>query len=97
LRELLALKSYALLKQQYKGWIWEALRNGKNVRQLKLTTIVAVGNKSFIGRIKVEMGTLAIGKKVRKSGDGYHLREDSAAYRANVDTKHSWPSGRHNA
>jgi hypothetical protein len=97
LRELLALKSYALLKQQYKVWIWEALRNGKNVRQPKWTTIVTVGNKSVVERIKVEMGAFAIGKKGRKSGDVYHLQEDSAAYRANFDTKHSWPSGRHNA
>jgi acetoin utilization deacetylase AcuC-like enzyme len=46
-----------LLKQQHKVWIEEALRNGKNVRQPKWTTSVAVGNKSFVERIKVEMGT----------------------------------------
>lgn len=61
LRELLSLKSYALLKQHYKGWIEEALRNGKNVRQSKWTTSVAVGHKSFVERVKVDMGALAIG------------------------------------
>lgn len=87
LRELLGLKSNALLKQHYKGWIEEALRNGKNVRQSKWTKSVAVGNKSFVERVKVDMGALAIGKKIRKTGDVYYLREDSAAYRANFDTK----------
>ena len=60
------MTSYALLKQHYKGWIEEALRNGKNVRQSKWTTSVAVGNKRFVERVKVEMGALAIGKKSTK-------------------------------
>ena len=65
-RELLGLKSYALLKQHYKGWIEEALRIGKNVRGSKWTKSVTVGDKSFIERVKVDMGTLAIGKKSAK-------------------------------
>ena len=75
------------MTQHYKGWIAEALRNGKNVPQSKWTTSVTVGNKSFVEGVKAEMGALAIGKKIRKTGNVYHLREDSAAYRANFDTK----------
>lgn len=86
-REILGLKSYALQKQHCKGWIEEALRKGKNVRGSKWTKSVAVGDKSFVERVKVDIGAFAIGKKIRKTGDVYHLREDSAACRANFDTK----------
>ena len=48
---------------------------------------MAVGNKSFVERVKAELGALAIGKRIGKTGDVYHLREDSAAYRANFDIK----------
>ena len=78
---------YALVKQHYKGWIAEALRNGKNVRQSKWATSVAVGNESFVEGIKAEIEALAIGKKIRKTDDVYHLREDFVVYRANFDTK----------
>ena len=33
------------------------------------------------------MGALAIGKKIRKTDDVYHLRDNSAIYRANFDTE----------
>ena len=36
---------------------------------------MAVGSKGFVEGVKAEMGALAVGKKIRKTGDVYHLRE----------------------
>lgn len=43
--------------------------------------------QSFVEHVKAAMGGLAIGEKIRKTGEVYHLRGDPAVYRVSFDTK----------
>ena len=56
------------------------IENGKNTRDDKWTMSIAVGNRSFVERVKSLMGVLAIGRKSFGVGESYQLREPSIAY-----------------
>ena len=56
------------------------LENGENTRDDKWTTSIAVGNKSFVERVKTLMEVLARGRKSMENGDSYQLREPPAPY-----------------
>ena len=43
---------------------------------------IAVGNKSFVERVKSLMGALAIGRKNIGIGESFQLREPAVTYRA---------------
>ncbi len=66
LAELLGFDSYDEVKYYHKKWVDDFLGNGKNVRDDKWTKSIAVGNRSFVERVKSLMGVLAIGEKVLK-------------------------------
>ena len=56
------------------------LGNGNNIRDDKWTTSIAIGNRSFVERVKSLMGALAIGRKNTEAGDSYQLREPAVPY-----------------
>ena len=80
LRELLGMGSYDQVISHHKSWAEEHLRNGKSIREDKWTGSIAVGSKSFIERVKSILGGLVKGRKIKKNGDGYQLRESSVPY-----------------
>ena len=56
--------------------------DGVKNRQVEWTESIAVGNRSFIEKIKSLLGFRAKGRKVKEVGKGYSLREGPAPYNA---------------
>ena len=80
LTKLLGFDTYDEVKIYHKRWVVSLLENGNNIRDEKWTMSIAVGNKSFIERVKELMGVLARGRKSMESGDSYQLREPPMPY-----------------
>ncbi len=87
LTELLHSRSIEDFKDTYNGWIEEALRIDRHVRESKWTRSVAVGGKEFVEKTKDRLGYRAEGRKVVKSGEDYQLCERQASYIANSGHK----------
>jgi REP element-mobilizing transposase RayT len=87
LTSLLGFDSYGDVIKYHKKWVDDFLENGKNIRDDKWTTSIAVGNRSFVERVKLLMGALAIGRKSTQSGESFQLREPSAPYKADFGVK----------
>ena len=82
LRELLGFESYDSVISHHKNWVEDYLGNGKNARDDKWTKSIAVGNRSFVERVKSLMGALATGRKNVGVGESYQLREPTIPYGA---------------
>lgn len=63
------------------------LENGKNTRDDKWTMSIAVGNRSFVERVKSLMGVMATGRKSTEAGDSYQLREPTGTYKTDFGAK----------
>jgi putative transposase len=87
LPELLGFNTYDELKIYHKRWVEVCLENGKNTRDDKWTMSIAVGNRSFVERVKSLMGTLAVGRNSTEAGDSYQLREPAVPYIAHFGGK----------
>jgi hypothetical protein len=83
LTSLLGFASYDDVIKNHKRWVDDYLGNGKNIHDEKWTKSIAVGEKSFVERMKALMGVLAAGRKSIEVGDSYQLRESAAVYNAN--------------
>ena len=87
LTERLGVDTYEEVKIYHKRWVDDYLENGKNTRDDKLTKSIAVGNRSFVERVKSLMGALAIGRKSTEAEDSYQLREAAVPYIAHFGDK----------
>ncbi|MHC5074737.1 MAG: hypothetical protein ACYTFE_07910, partial [Planctomycetota bacterium] len=74
--------SYDQLKTSHRGWIDDYLGDGLKNRQDEWTESIAVGNRSFIEKLKALLGFRGKGRKVKEGGEGYQLRESPAPYKA---------------
>ena len=81
------MNSYDEVQTYHKRWVDDYLENGKNTRDEKWTRSIAVGNRSFVERVKFLMGVLAIGRKSTEAEDSYQLREPAALYIAHFGVK----------
>jgi len=97
LTELLGFNTYDEVKMYHKRWVDDYLENGKNTRDDKWTMSIAVGNRSFVERVKSLMGVLAIGRKSTEAGDSYQLREPAVPYiayfgvkKADIGPENTW-------
>ena len=70
------------LKKSHSGWVEEALRSDRHVRESKWVQSVAVGSEEFVEMTKEKLGIQVKGRSVSRSGDDYQLREQLAAYSA---------------
>jgi putative transposase len=84
LTELLGFDSYDEVKKYHKRWVDDCLGNGNNVHDDKWTMSIAVGNKSFVERVKSLMGALARGRKNIGVGESFQLREPAVPYGAHL-------------
>jgi len=89
LAALLGFNTYDDVKRHHKRWVETFLEDGKNVRDDKWTKSIAVGNKSFVEKIKSLMGAMAMGRKSTQTGGSYQLREPAAPYIALIGAKKS--------
>ena len=87
LRELLGFGSYDEVRIYHKRWVEDFLGNGNNIQDDKWTKSIAVGNRSFVDRVKSLMGIFAVGRKSIGTGDSYQLREPSIPYGAHLGAK----------
>ena len=87
LTELLGFRTYDEVQTYHKRLVGYSRDNGKNIRDDKWTMSIAVGNRSFVERVKSLMGALAVGRKSTKVGDSYQLREPAALYKADFGAK----------
>jgi len=87
LTDLLGFTTYDEVKTYHKRWVEDYFENGKNTRDDKWTMSIAVGNRSFVERVKSLMGALAIGRRSTKAEDSYQLREPAVPYIAHFGGK----------
>jgi putative transposase len=91
--ELLTIRSMEELKRTYREWVEESLVRGGGGRESRWTESLAVGSKGFVERIKVELGSKAIGREVKGSDGSSELREREVSYKGNIAGENSdlWP------
>ena len=65
----------------YRGWIKEAVSNGKHFRDGKWKESVEVGSASFMIATKDKLGVKGKGRKVIRADGSYELRESPAPYK----------------
>ena len=82
LMELLNIQTVEELKKSHNGWIEEALRSGRHVRESKWVQSVAVGSEEFVEMTKERLGFQVKGRRVSRSDEDYQLREQQVAYSA---------------
>ncbi len=87
LTELLGYENYDEVKTYHKRWVDDYLSNGNNIRDDKWTKSIAVGNRTFVERVKSLMVVLAIGRKNVGVGESYQLREPEIPHGAHFGTK----------
>jgi len=82
LQRLIGAGSYDQLKTSHRGWVEDYLGETARGRQDEWTGSIAVGNRSFIDKVKALLGFRAKGRKVEGVEKGYQLREGPARYNA---------------
>ena len=95
LKRFLSISDGEELRQTYKGWLDTALAESKNGRSGKWTESIAVGEKSFVQKIKDLLGYRVKGREVHKDGGGYQLKESAVHYgldEENIGNTHLWDS-----
>ncbi len=82
LMQLLNIQTIGELKKAHGGWIQEALKKERSVRESKWAQSVAVGSKAFVEKIKAKLGFQVKGRSISRRGENYQLREQQSAYNA---------------
>lgn len=67
--------------RRVRGWIKEAMSNGKHFRVGKWTESVAVGSAPFVTGTKDKLGVKGKGREVIGGDGSYELRESPAPYK----------------
>jgi len=83
LQSLSELSGFAGLKdfqRTHRQWVEQGLENGLAVRDDRWTESIAVGSRSFIEKVKNELGFKAAHRDVVESDGSYVLREPTEAY-----------------
>lgn len=80
LKDLLAFRSVDDLKNGYRGWVKESIKDGNHIRDGKWTESVVVGSKEFVEQTKERLSVRAQGREVIETRGAYVLREPSAPY-----------------
>jgi putative transposase len=77
---LLGFDTYEQLKNAHFKWIESAINNENKGRETKWTQSIAVGSESYIEKVRDAIGFRARGRKVRRTGDSFELRESMGQY-----------------
>ena len=73
----------------HRRWVESTLSDGNGKREDSWTQSVATGSRSFVEAVKMQMRSLAIGRRVRKKAESFELRETQSSYNAFLDTEKS--------
>ena len=83
LKRFLKIDNGEELRQMYKGWVDTALAENNNEWSSKWTESIAVGEKSFVQKVKDLLGYRVRGRKVYKNEGSYQLKEPAVHYGLN--------------
>ena len=72
---LLGFETYDDLKAADQRWVESAIQTDSRHKEKKWTQSIAVGSKTFIEKIKAELGFRARGRKIIGADDAFELRE----------------------
>jgi REP element-mobilizing transposase RayT len=93
LKRFLNIDNGEELRQRYQGWVDTALAERKNERSDKWTESIAVGEKSFVQKVKDLLGYRVKGRGIHKDDGAYQLKETAAHYgldEENIENTHLW-------
>ena len=82
LPKLLGRPDLASFREEYRLLIRNAIAQRELHREKRWTESIAVGNRSFIEKVKSLLGFRAKGRKVKEVGKGFQLWEGPARYNA---------------
>ena len=71
---------YDAFRQSHREWVNGSLVDGNNACDNQWTRSIAVGSEEFVQKIKEDLGTKALGRRIREVPGGYELRERVASY-----------------
>ena len=83
LRELSGFSAPKDFQRAHHEWVERGLQNGLAVRDDRWSEGIAVGSRSFVERVKNELGFKAAHRDVVEADAGYALRESAEAYGLN--------------
>jgi len=70
-------------QRAHREWVERGLENGLAVRDDRWLEAIAVGSRSFIEKVKSELGVRATHRDIVEADGGYALREPAGAYASN--------------
>jgi hypothetical protein len=84
------MENDAQFRNEHRQWIEKSIRKGGGTREPEWTENIAVGSEQFVDEIRGKLQPRLLGRKVRKSGDHFELREQEAVYRSHLggENKH---------
>ena len=78
--ELCGMQNDQQLLGRHQDWIEMAVQNGCLDRQEKWSEAVCVGSEGFVKKLKHQLGSEALGRKVKADSESYVLREPDTSY-----------------
>jgi putative transposase len=81
LMQLLGIDGGEQLRLSHRNWVEEALKSEENTRERRWSESIAVGSLSFIEQVKIDLGTMGLGRKITSSETCHELKETPASYR----------------
>jgi putative transposase len=89
--------SFDQFQPAHRNWVEAALSENSMQREECWTQSIATGSRTFVQTIKSQMAGFAFGRKLRKSAEGFELREPSPGYNAflefeksDIEAKNLW-------
>jgi lysozyme family protein len=89
LATLAGYQTYDSFRESHKKSVNQFLAEGNNVRDNQWTRSIAVGEEQFVEKVKADLGSRAVGRRIRPVPGGYELREEVVSYNAVFDPKKS--------
>ena len=74
-------------QHQHRQWVEEAILKDGNSREPKWTKSIAVGSRLFVEGIRGKLQPRLLGRRLKKAGDHFELREHEAAYNIHLGTQ----------
>ncbi len=87
LAHLSGFSNFEDFQSAHRRWVASELSNDGAKKDDSWVQSIATGSRSFVETVKMQMHSLAIGRKVRKKGKVFELREAQSPYKALSDTE----------
>lgn len=85
LMELLGISDSDELSLSHRSWVEEALKSKARKREKRWSESIAVGNLSFVERVKKELRARGFGRKIISGVESHELREPQLSYEGDFE------------